>query len=150
MKIIKFTYVDLGTQISVAKEPAKNGPVFPKIKGLNYLFALERKYPTMVPEFVGECDDDADLTVEGFLKEIDQAELEYEQAEEVNAQEHRVRTERNSRLFACDWTQLADSSVNKEAWADYRQSLRDIPQQESFPWNVIWPANPFENQLNQG
>jgi hypothetical protein len=44
---IKFTYVDSVTQISVEKEPAKHGPHFPKIKGLNYLFALERKYPTM-------------------------------------------------------------------------------------------------------
>jgi hypothetical protein len=142
MKTIKFTYVDLGTQISVAKEPAKNGPVFPSIKGLNYLFALERKYPTMVPEFIGTCDDDADLTAEGFLKEIDQAELEYEQAEEVNAQAHRVRTERNARLFASDWTQLADSTVDKDAWAVYRQALRDVPSQEGFPWNVIWPDQP--------
>jgi len=145
MKLIKFTYVDFATRISVAKEPAKNGPEFPKIKGLNYKFALERKYPTMVPEFIGECDDDADLTIDGFLKEIDQAELEYEQAEEVNAQGHRVRIERNSRLAASDWTQLDDSpmaNTQKAAWATYRQALRDLPDQEGFPWNVTWPEKP--------
>lgn len=142
MKKIKFTYVDSITEISVAKEPAKHGPHFPKIKGLQYLFALERKYPTMIPEFIGECDDDADLSIDGFLKEIDQAELEYEQAEEQNSQAHRVRVDRNLRLQASDWTQLADAPVDKDAWAVYRQALRDIPDQEGFPWNVQWPEQP--------
>jgi hypothetical protein len=142
VKKIKFTYVDSITEISVAKEPAKHGPQFPKIKGLQYLFALERKYPTMVPEFIGECDDDADLAVDGFLKEIDQAELEYEQAEEQNSQAHRVRVDRTLRLQASDWTQLADAPVDKEAWAIYRQALRDVPDQDGFPWNVQWPEQP--------
>lgn len=142
MKTIKFTYVDHGTQISVAKEPAIGGPVFPQIKGLNFLFALERKYPTDVPEFIGECDDDANLTIDGVLKELTADELAYEKAEELNAQGYRVRTERNMRLQACDWTQLSDSTVNKDTWAVYRQELRDIPQQAGFPWEVVWPQEP--------
>lgn len=28
--------------------------------------------------------------------------------------------------------------------AEYRQSLRDIPEQEGFPANVVWPINPLE------
>lgn len=28
------------------------------------------------------------------------------------------------------------------AWADYRQALRDVPQQPGFPRNVIWPTKP--------
>ena len=146
MKLIKFTYVDYGTQVSVAKEPSKGGPVFPKIKGLNYLFAIERKYPTNVPEFIGQCDDDADLTIDGFLKEIDQTELEYEQAEEANAQAQRVRTDRNLRLQASDWTQLSDAQVDQAAWAVYRQALRDVPSQVGFPWNVTWPETPKQEQ----
>lgn len=27
-------------------------------------------------------------------------------------------------------------------WAIYRQALRDIPQQEGFPFNVVWPEKP--------
>ena len=27
-------------------------------------------------------------------------------------------------------------------WATYRQALRDIPQQDGFPFNVVWPAKP--------
>lgn len=142
MKTIKFTYVDSITEISVQKEPSRHGPQFPKIKGLQYLFALERKYPTMVPEFIGKCDDDADLTIDGFLKELDQEELEFEQQAEADAQSNRVRTNRTLRLQATDWTQLADAPVDQEAWATYRQALRDVPEQNGFPWNVQWPDQP--------
>jgi hypothetical protein len=142
MKKIKFTYVDSITEISVSKEPAKHGPQFPKIKGLQYLFALERKYPTMIPEFIGECDDDADLTVDGFLKEIDQEEFAFEQQAEIDAQTHRIRVERTLRLQASDWTQVADAPVDQAAWATYRQALRDVPAQDGFPWNVVWPDAP--------
>ena len=53
-----------------------------------------------------------------------------------------ARAERNARLSASDWTQLADAPVDKAAWAAYRQALRDIPQQEGFPENVQWPEQP--------
>lgn len=29
-------------------------------------------------------------------------------------------------------------------WAKYRQALRDIPQQEGFPFNITWPDKPEE------
>ena len=45
-------------------------------------------------------------------------------------------------LSDCDWTQLADAPVNKEAWATYRQALRDITTQEGFPFNVVFPEQP--------
>ena len=139
---IKFTYVDSVTQISVEKEPAKHGPHFPKIKGLNYLFALERKYPTMVPEFIGECDDDAEL-IDGFLKVLDEAEVAQEQQAEADSQSHRVRVNRTLRLQASDWTQGKDiANEVSTAWATYRQALRDVPSQEGFPWNVTWPETP--------
>lgn len=57
-------------------------------------------------------------------------------------QAERVRADRNSKLADCDWTQLADSPVDKAVWATYRQALRDIPTQVGFPWNINWPAQP--------
>ena len=66
-----------------------------------------------------------------------------ELAEKEEAQKQRVRVDRNSKLAQCDWTQLADSSVDKAAWASYRQELRDVPQQQGFPWNITWPAMPL-------
>ena len=56
---------------------------------------------------------------------------------EMSAQ---VRAQRDSELMRSDWTQVADSPVDKAAWATYRQALRDIPSQPSFPWEVVWPT----------
>lgn len=61
----------------------------------------------------------------------------------VDAQQAaQVRSERNRRLAACDWTQLLDAQVDEAAWATYRQSLRDVPTQAGFPWDVNWPETP--------
>jgi hypothetical protein len=57
-------------------------------------------------------------------------------------QAQRVRDDRNKRLSDCDWTQLADSPVDKTVWATYRQELRDITKAEGFPWTMNWPTKP--------
>lgn len=60
--------------------------------------------------------------------------------EEVAAQ---VRMERNNLLRETDWTQLADvPQATKDLWDDYRQALRDVPQQEGFPHEIVWPEKP--------
>jgi len=41
--------------------------------------------------------------------------------------EGRLRTHRDRLLAASDWTQVADAPVDRQAWADYRQALRDFP-----------------------
>ena len=56
--------------------------------------------------------------------------------------ENNIRNHRNDLLSECDWTQLADASVDSLAWANYRQALRDVPQQTEFPYNVAWPTKP--------
>lgn len=62
-----------------------------------------------------------------------------------------VRTERDELLALSDWTQMADSpltAVQKEAWAQYRQMLRDMPQQAGFPWaenTPPWPKTPLSS-----
>lgn len=53
-----------------------------------------------------------------------------------------IRADRDNRLADTDWTQLADAPVDKEAWATYRQALRDVPAQEGFPEDVVWPEIP--------
>lgn len=60
-------------------------------------------------------------------------------------QEMQVRAQRNSLLTFCDWTQLADAPLTteqKQEWAEYRQALRDIPEQTGFPDAVVWPSAP--------
>lgn len=60
-------------------------------------------------------------------------------------QEMQVRAARNSLLDLCDWTQLPDAPLTeeqKQEWAEYRQALRDVPEQTGFPDAVIWPSAP--------
>jgi len=45
-------------------------------------------------------------------------------------------------LSDSDWTQVADAPVDQAAWAVYRQALRDITDQEGFPYSVNWPTAP--------
>ncbi len=66
-------------------------------------------------------------------------------AERTAQQADAVRAERNQKLADCDWTQLEDSPLDpdgKGAWALYRETLRMVPQQAGFPWNVQWPPKP--------
>jgi len=53
-----------------------------------------------------------------------------------------VRNSRTEKLKDCDWTQIADSTADKTAWATYRQALRDITAQSGFPWTITWPESP--------
>jgi len=53
-----------------------------------------------------------------------------------------VRRQRTEKLNDCDWTQIADSTADKTAWATYRQQLRDITAQSGFPWTITWPDAP--------
>jgi len=67
---------------------------------------------------------------------------EEEIASRTASQSKAVRDDRNQRLTNCDWTQLPDAPVNTESWSEYRQALRDIPEQANFPWDIIWPDEP--------
>ena len=54
------------------------------------------------------------------------------------------RAKRNQLLADSDWTQMNDSPLSNEdktSWATYRQSLRDITADESWP-DVTFPATP--------
>lgn len=54
-----------------------------------------------------------------------------------------IRSERNAKLAATDWTQAGDVPQSvKDSYAIYRQALRDVPQQPGFPTDVIWPTKP--------
>jgi len=53
-----------------------------------------------------------------------------------------IRLWRNRELSQTDWTQLPDSPVDKDAWAEYRQALRDLPEQGGKADEVELPAEP--------
>ena len=53
-----------------------------------------------------------------------------------------LRRYRNLKLVQSDWTQLADSTADKTAWATYRQALRDLPAQNADPKKIKFPVAP--------
>ena len=49
--------------------------------------------------------------------------------------EDQMRVLRDGLLASSDWTQLPDAPCDAQAWADYRQQLRDFPK--------TWVAGPI-------
>lgn len=83
MKYIQFTYVDSVTGVPVTQAPAINGPAFPAVKGLQFVWARESEYPTSTPNFFGTCDADADLSTPGVLLDWSQADFENLRSDEM-------------------------------------------------------------------
>ena len=56
-----------------------------------------------------------------------------------------IRTERDAKLAECDWMVIkaAETGVALATeWATYRQALRDVTAQTTFPDEVTWPNKP--------
>ena len=56
-----------------------------------------------------------------------------------------IRQERDRLLAATDYLLAADYPITAEsleAVKTYRQALRDVPEQASFPEEVAWPEKP--------
>lgn len=53
-----------------------------------------------------------------------------------------IRLWRNAELARTDWTQIADSTADKAAWATYRQALRDLPEKDPSANKIVFPELP--------
>lgn len=98
MKYLKFTYVDAATGVPVTEAPAVNGPKFPAVDGLQFAFALESQYPTLVPTFFGTCPDDAFALVPGVIDVVTQVDFERIHTDELYARAPKVVSMRQARL----------------------------------------------------
>ena len=77
-----------------------------------------------------------------YIKVVDGVCIAETQAEIDGYLMDELRAERNLKLSTSDWTQVADAPVNQQAWATYRQALRDLPASTTDPANPIWPSKP--------
>jgi hypothetical protein len=62
-------------------------------------------------------------------------------SQELEKQWSKIREQRNQLLKDSDWTQISDYNLeleNKEQWATYRQELRDLPEVQSNPFDILW------------
>ena len=59
-----------------------------------------------------------------------------------------LRTERNKRIAQTDYLFTSDyphaTEEVKQAWLDYRQSLRDLPANTEDPSDPTWPQEPTD------
>lgn len=62
-------------------------------------------------------------------------------AQQANA----VRATRDQKIAETDWIVIKNLELNQNVpgvWEVYRQSLRDVPAQAGFPWDITWPVKP--------
>lgn len=102
-------------------------------------------YDTEVPETAKVGDELIDdVWVTPVIEEVLPVIIDVSE-EDINQSNANIwRDKRNQLLVSSDWTQVADSPVDKTAWATYRQSLRDVPSQAEFPATIAWPEEPTE------
>lgn len=68
------------------------------------------------------------------------------QAEKKEAQAQAVRNERDKLIAEVDFYMLPDAPSAPDGLAEYRQALRDITEQEKFPYEIEWPVKPTSNR----
>ncbi|EML1602127.1 phage tail assembly chaperone [Burkholderia cenocepacia] len=86
-----------------------------------YIIKWPGKYPMPTSQWINE----SGLKVREKLPEI------------------RMRSRRDAELAATDWTQSPDAPVDiRTKYAEYRQALRDLPEQPGWPDSVQWPTAP--------
>jgi len=88
-----------------------------------------------------DCPDDVKI---GWIIENEEfVDPLYRSPQEVEVfKSKKLRSQRDALLSQSDWTQVPDAPVNQTAWAEYRQALRDLPQQAGFPTKITWPQKP--------
>ncbi|WP_321944269.1 tail fiber assembly protein [Burkholderia cenocepacia] len=123
------------------------------------LFAIQQEYPDLVggrdyllaralnPD--GTAKEHA--RVDKWPEAIDKPDADWIQAHVAvhrkAFEESPVRYQRDQLLAQTDWTQGADVPAATAArFAEYRQALRDLPEQAGFPHSVEWPAFPRSGQ----
>lgn len=92
--------------------------------------------------FTASPDDRRAIGRDIFAALADRAAEYVEPAPDIEGLAAEVRANREVLLAASDWTQMADAPVDRAAWVEYRQALRDVPLQPGFPVNVSWPHPP--------
>lgn len=129
-KILKNLHCSNEEDISLNYDSLTEDYIDGEYAGNKYYIDIENKTPVIIPDApnnYSKFDHDSKQWIDQRTSES-----------EWNV----VRFKRNKLMAQCDWTQLPDVPLStKEAWATYRQSLRDITQQAD-PFNITWPTTP--------
>jgi len=112
--------------------------------------------PQLLSEFnIYECTEEENPPIDPYSQQIERGAFEETSTgwilrkvvsnRPLEEAQFEVRARRDSLLQSSDWTHVTDSALSEEkklAWATYRQALRDITSQPSFPYDISWPTKP--------
>lgn len=141
MKYLQFTHVDSITGISVAVEPAQNGPVFPAIVGLQFEWARESQYPTPVPAFFGTCSDDSFIRLDGMVAELNQTDYEQMRVDEMNRRptdRDRAKLVREEAVENITVTTTTGKTFNGDETAQTRMARTILGMQATGQETLVW------------
>ena len=98
------------------------------------------------PNVVSIDDSAGALDADGNAVAIDEALVEAEVERLIDEQPAKeARAKRNRLLAESDWVTIRAMDTGNPVpteWKDYRQALRDVPQQTGFPEEIEWPQEP--------
>jgi hypothetical protein len=89
---------------------------------------------------LGQLAEIGDAVVNGVIPEVAEREAEVAANEVARVRGEAIQA-RNELLAETDWWVLSDTPSATQEQLDYRQALRDLPDQEGFP-NVDFPVKP--------
>lgn len=61
-------------------------------------------------------------------------------ANEIRLQRNNLLRENVDTMNSIRWESMTEEQ--KTVWREYRQALLDVPQQNDFPLNIVWPNIP--------
>ena len=103
----------------------------------NWVYAWTEQ--DMFTEYTEEVTDEEGVTTTNVVTVQDQ--IDAYEAANTAALAATERTKRDDLLKATDHYGLSDVTMSDEM-TTYRQALRNVPQQETFPSSITWPEKP--------
>lgn len=102
-------------------------------------------------EYIFDIHNNEDSEIQNYIRTLlSENKLNYERPSEESVYEYKafeIRDKRDMLLSETDkYFTISDMPVKNNSYIDklreYRQALRDIPQQKGFPNDVVWPEKP--------
>lgn len=134
---IEVEFTELGTRISIDVP----------IQGSSYMIGeeLDRYIKGFIPEWAHQRKKQLAAGIDNedyFIKLLNKSEEDLH-----NEKCNDVRRIRDMLLLKSDWVLLPDTGFTEpqiQKFKDYRQKLRDVPQQSGFPDDIEWPSTTGE------
>ena len=135
-----------GAQFMAEKKPT-TGAECVAIGPVSHESITERSYDLRerFQKIVAEDSEHYQLTRGDDLEWIVQAIPEKSAQEKFEEAAQTARIKRDSLIAETDYLLMADYPISDEtrkAVQDYRQALRDVPEQVGFPFDIKWPEKP--------